>query len=68
MRRIFLSACAIALTWSSASHALVTYTKAQQKTASELVEQLEQRHYSKLEYGDELSSEHLDNYLDSLDG
>jgi carboxyl-terminal processing protease len=31
-------------------------------------EQLEQRHYAKLDYDDALSSAHLDNYIDSLDG
>lgn len=37
------------------------------KTAMELVEKLETRHYSKREFDDALSSELLDNYLDSLD-
>ncbi|GAB5414409.1 MAG: carboxy terminal-processing peptidase [Congregibacter sp.] len=35
---------------------------------TELLEQLEERHYAKLTYNDELSSKHLDNYLESLDG
>ncbi|MEM9396129.1 MAG: carboxy terminal-processing peptidase [Pseudomonadota bacterium] len=50
------------------AHALVEYSKAQKETVQELLEQLEQRHYSKLKYDDDLSSAHLDNYLDSLDG
>ncbi|KGE03521.1 carboxy terminal-processing peptidase [Pseudohaliea rubra] len=44
------------------------YTDSQSETAAELVEQLEERHYAKLEYDDEVSSSHLDNYIDSLDG
>ncbi|MEE4108730.1 MAG: carboxy terminal-processing peptidase, partial [Halieaceae bacterium] len=40
----------------------------QRQTAAELVEQLEDRHYSKRRYDDELASEHLDNFIDSLDG
>ncbi len=48
--------------------ALIDYTDAQRETIVELIEQLEERHYAKLEYNDELSSQHLDNYLASLDG
>ncbi|MEM6485630.1 MAG: carboxy terminal-processing peptidase [Pseudomonadota bacterium] len=48
--------------------ALVEYTKAQQDTVAELLEQLEQRHYSKMPYSNELSSAHLDSFLDNLDG
>ncbi len=59
---------ATALVWAAPGQALIEYTAAQEETAVELVEQLEQRHYSKLEYTDELSSQHLDNYLDTLDG
>ncbi len=44
------------------------YTESQAETAAELVEQLEERHYAKLAYDDELSSEHLENYIESLDG
>lgn len=47
---------------------LIDYTEAERDTAIELVEQLQDRHYSKLNYDDKLSSEHLDNYIDSLDG
>ena len=50
------------------AHAAIEYTKEQQETAAELIEQLEERHYSKRAYDDRLSSEHLDNYLQSLDG
>ncbi|MBN7797554.1 carboxy terminal-processing peptidase [Parahaliea mediterranea] len=32
-----------------------------------MLEQLEERHYAKLRYDDALSSQHLDNYIDSLD-
>jgi carboxyl-terminal processing protease len=48
--------------------ALIDYTDAQRETIVELIEQLEERHYAKLEYDDELSSQHLDNYIASLDG
>lgn len=46
---------------------LMEYTDAQRATIVELVEQLQERHYAKLDYDDTLSSEHLDNYIDSLD-
>jgi len=50
------------------SWAVITYTDAQSETITEMIEQLEQRHYAKLPYNDELSSAHLDAYIDSLDG
>ncbi len=50
------------------SWALIDYTDAQRKTMVEMIDTLEQRHYAKLEYEDLLSSQHLDNYLASLDG
>ncbi|MDO8862366.1 carboxy terminal-processing peptidase [Haliea sp. E1-2-M8] len=46
----------------------ITFTDNQRETIVELIEQLEQRHYAKLRYDDHLSSMHLDNYIDSLDG
>jgi len=48
--------------------ASVSFSDGQRETAAELVEQLEDRHYSKRPYDDELASEHLDNFIDSLDG
>lgn len=60
-----LGLCAL---WAPSSLALIEYTDAQQETAAQLVEQLEERHYAKLEYDDNLSAAHLDNYIDSLDG
>ncbi|MEQ9462996.1 MAG: carboxy terminal-processing peptidase, partial [Haliea sp.] len=45
----------------------IGYTDSQRETIVELVEQLEQRHYAKLTYDDQLSSMHLDNYIESLD-
>ncbi len=42
-------------------------TDAQRDTIIEIVEQLQERHYSKLTYDDTLSSQHLDNYINSLD-
>jgi carboxyl-terminal processing protease len=50
------------------SWALIEYSDSQRETIVELVDQLEQRHYAKLEYDDALSSAHLDSYIDSLDG
>jgi carboxyl-terminal processing protease len=51
-----------------AALARIWYSDAQSETAAELVEQLEERHYAKLEYDDNLSAAHLDNYIESLDG
>ena len=62
-----LSACLVSVAALPAS-ALIEYTETQQDTVVELIEQLEERHYAKLRYDDELSSQHLDNYIDSLDG
>ena len=42
-------------------------TKGMSDTAIDLVEKLENRHYSKRKFDDELSSLLLDNYLRSLD-
>ncbi len=47
--------------------AIITPSQNMAKTAMELVEKLETRHYSKREFDDAMSSEVLDNYLDSLD-
>jgi len=49
------------------SWALIEYSDSQRETIVEMIEQLEERHYSKLEYDDTLSSQHLDSYIDSLD-
>lgn len=55
--------CALATpAWS-----LIEYSEAQRDTIVEMVQQLQERHYAKLPYDDELSSQHLDNYIDSLD-
>ena len=50
------------------ARALIESSDSQRETIVELVDQLEQRHYAKLEYDDALSSAHLDSYIDSLDG
>lgn len=50
------------------TQALIEYSEMQQETVIELIEQLENRHYAKLQYNDELSSQHLDAYITSLDG
>ncbi|MAT91181.1 MAG: peptidase S41 [Halioglobus sp.] len=47
--------------------ALIEYTEGQRETIVELIGHLETRHYAGLPYGDELSSEHLDNYILTLD-
>ncbi len=62
-----LLALALGLTALPAA-AVIEYTESQRDTIVELVEQLETRHYAKLEYNDALSSQHLDAYIDSLDG
>ena len=48
--------------------ATIESTESQTETIIELIEQLEERHYAKLKYDDTLSSQHLDSYIDSLDG
>jgi carboxyl-terminal processing protease len=48
--------------------AVIDYSDTQSETVVQLIEQLEQRHYAKLTYDDALSSQHLDSYIDSLDG
>ena len=58
---LLLSVCFPA--WS-----IIEYTEQQRDTAVEMVAKLQERHYAKLPYGDELSSQHLDNYVNSLDG
>ena len=57
---LLLSVCFPA--WS-----IIEYTEQQRDTAVEMVAKLQERHYAKLPYGDELSSQHLDNYVNSLD-
>jgi len=48
--------------------AYIDYTANQQESIVEMLDQLEHRHYSKHPYDDALSSEHLDSYINSLDG
>jgi carboxyl-terminal processing protease len=57
-----------ALLATAPAAAKIWFTDSQSETAAELVEQLEERHYAKLAYDDQLSSAHLDNYIESLDG
>lgn len=52
---------------ASLLQAAIEHTESQRQTIVELIEQLEERHYAQLIYDDELSSRHLDNYIDSLD-
>ncbi|MEP1594182.1 MAG: peptidase S41, partial [Halieaceae bacterium] len=55
-------------TASLPSLAVIEYSDEQRDTIVEMIEQLEERHYAKLTYDDDLSSQHLDNYIGSLDG
>ena len=52
---------------SAPAWSLIEHTKTQRESVVEMLEQLEDRHYSKLSYDDALSSQHLDGYIDSLD-
>ncbi len=54
------------LPWQS--WAAIEYTDEQSETIIQMVKTLEQRHYAKLTYNNDLSSQHLDAYIDSLDG
>ncbi|MEZ5573221.1 MAG: carboxy terminal-processing peptidase [Halioglobus sp.] len=64
--RLLVSA-AVLYALSLPAWSLIEYNDAERDTIIELVEQLQERHYAKLPYDDELSSEHLDNYIKSLD-
>lgn len=55
------------LALSTHAQAAIEYSREQRETAIELVKQLQERHYSTLEYDDQLSSQHLDAYIDKLD-
>ncbi|MDZ7781619.1 MAG: carboxy terminal-processing peptidase [Halioglobus sp.] len=52
---------------ASPAAAVIDYTDGQRETIIELIDQLEERHYAGLRYGDQLSSQHLDSYIESLD-
>ena len=54
-------------TLAQPSWALIESSDTQRETIIELIDQLEQRHYAKHTYDDELSSQHLDSYIDSMD-
>ena len=47
--------------------ALIEPSDSQRETMVEMIGQLEQRHYAKHRYDDDMSSSHLDSYIDSLD-
>ena len=49
------------------TEAALTATEAQSDTLQELVEVIEERHYSGLKYGDPVSARHFDAFLDALD-
>lgn len=59
---ILILAIAPASAW-----ALPLFSAIQKETAIEMVEKLEQRHYSQRKFDDDVSSAFLDNYLESLD-
>ncbi|MDB3856223.1 carboxy terminal-processing peptidase [Halieaceae bacterium] len=63
---LFFLVMVLAVT-ATPSWALLQFSAVQEETAIELVEKLEQRHYSRKPFNDDLSSAFLDNYLDSLD-
>ena len=52
---------------TSPAWSFIEYTKTQRESIVEMIEQLQERHYSKQAYDDDLSSQHLDAYIDSLD-
>ncbi len=54
-------------TLAQPSWALIESSETQRETIVEMIDQLEQRHYAKHRYDDELSSQHLDSYIESLD-
>ena len=54
--------------FSAPAWSLIEYSDSQRSTMVELIEQLEERHYAKLKYDNSFSSQHLDAYVDSLDG
>ena len=47
--------------------ALIEPSDSQRETMVEMIDQLENRHYAKHRYDDDMSSSHLDSYIDSLD-
>jgi carboxyl-terminal processing protease len=49
------------------TEAALTATEAQSDTLQELVDVIEERHYSGLKYGDPVSARHFDAFLDALD-
>ena len=68
-RTLFLGVAALLVAaLPGVAGAAIAYTDSQRETIVELIEQLEERHYAKLVYDDNLSSLHLDNYIESLDG
>ena len=57
----------VTLLLSTQAWGLTQFSSLQKDTAIELVEKLEQRHYSQQKLNDELSTQLLDNYLENLD-
>ncbi|MDX1732805.1 MAG: carboxy terminal-processing peptidase [Halioglobus sp.] len=58
---------ALACAASNPGWALIEYTQSQRETIVELVDQLEDRHYASRNYNDQMSSLHLDAYIEKLD-
>ncbi len=61
------AAATLLLVLSPTAWSLIEYTEAERDTIVEMLEQLQERHYAGLAYGDDMSSQHLDNYIESLD-
>ncbi len=49
------------------SWAVIEASDSERATVVEMIDQLEQRHYAKHRYDDDMSSAHLDSYIESLD-
>ncbi|MDG2047394.1 MAG: carboxy terminal-processing peptidase [Halioglobus sp.] len=64
---VCLASLALLISICSPAWSIIEYTEPQRDTIVEMVDKLQERHYAKLRYGDDLSSQHLDNYVNSLD-
>ncbi len=64
--RLALALC-LGLVLATPARSLIEYSDKQRETMIEMIDQLEERHYAKLQYDDSLSAAHLDAYIDNLD-
>ena len=69
MKKSALLGLPVLLLWSLSvpGWALIEASDAERETIVEMIDQLEQRHYAKHPYDDDMSSAHLDSYIESLD-